>query len=130
MVRNTHYVKNVCIRIYSGPHFPAFGVNTERYSVSLHIQPECGKMRTRITPNADTFYSVISLLDPIFKSTSQRRTQNRVKQRYAKIIFVERSILGVCQVFEYTSASNLLDMQVTNLASTNSCVRQFEKLKT
>ena len=33
--------------LFSGPHFPAFGLNTERYSVSLHIQSECGKIRTR-----------------------------------------------------------------------------------
>ena len=25
---------------------------------TLHIQSECGKMRTRITPNTDTFYAV------------------------------------------------------------------------
>ena len=29
-----------------------------RYSVSLRIQSECGKMRTRITSNTDTFYAV------------------------------------------------------------------------
>ena len=33
-----HCVKSVCIRSYSGPHFPVFGLNTERYRV-------CGKMR-------------------------------------------------------------------------------------
>ena len=38
---------------YSGPHFSAFGLNTERYEVSLHIQSECRKMRTRITRNID-----------------------------------------------------------------------------
>ena len=27
-----HCVKSVCIRNYSGPHFLAFGLNTERYS--------------------------------------------------------------------------------------------------
>ena len=53
-----HCVKGVHIRSYSAPHFPAFGLNTERYSVSLRIQSECGKMRTRITPNTDTFYAV------------------------------------------------------------------------
>ena len=53
-----HCVKSVRIRSYSGPHFPAFGLNTERYSVSLRMQSKCGKMRTRITPNADTFYTV------------------------------------------------------------------------
>ena len=45
------------------PHFPTFGLNTERYGVSLRIQSECGKMqgkmRTRITPYTDTFYAVI-----------------------------------------------------------------------
>ena len=45
-----HCVKSVRIRSYSGPYFPAFGLNT------LLIQSECGKMRTRTTPNTDTFY--------------------------------------------------------------------------
>ena len=40
------------------PHFLAFGLNTERYSVSLRIHSECGKMPTRITPNTDPFYVV------------------------------------------------------------------------
>ena len=34
-------------RIISGPYFPTFGLNTERYSVCLRIQSECGKIRTR-----------------------------------------------------------------------------------
>ena len=49
-------VKSFGICSYSGPQFPAFGLNTERYGVSLRIQSECGKMRTKITPNTDTFY--------------------------------------------------------------------------
>ena len=32
--------------VFSGPYFPAFGLNTERYGVSLRIQSECGKIRT------------------------------------------------------------------------------------
>ena len=55
-----HCVKSVRIQSYSGSHFPAFGLNTtERYSVSLRIQSECGKMRTRITPTTDAFHDVI-----------------------------------------------------------------------
>ena len=54
-----HCVKSVRIRSYSGPYFPAFGVNTERYGVSLRIQSECGKIWTRKTPNTDTFHAVI-----------------------------------------------------------------------
>ena len=51
-------MKSVRVRSYSGPHFSTFGLNTEIYSVSLRIQSELGKMRTKITPNTDTFYAV------------------------------------------------------------------------
>ena len=53
-----HCVKSVRIRSFSGPYFPAFGLNTERYGVSLLIQSECRKTRARKTPNTDTFYIV------------------------------------------------------------------------
>ena len=55
---NTQCVKSVRIRCFSGPYFPAFGQNTERYGVSLQIQSECGKIRTKKTPNTDTFHAV------------------------------------------------------------------------
>ena len=51
-------VKNVRIRSYSSLYFPTFGLNTERYGVSLRIQSEGGKMRTGITPNTDSFHAV------------------------------------------------------------------------
>ena len=69
-----HCVKSVRIRSYSGlyfpafrliteicpycPYFPALGLNTERYGVSLHIQCKCGKIRIRITRNTDTSNAV------------------------------------------------------------------------
>ena len=34
-------------KFFSGLHFPAFGLNMERYSVALLIQSKCGKIRTR-----------------------------------------------------------------------------------
>ena len=58
-IQNIHCVKGVRIRSFSSPHFPAFGLNTERYFVSLRIQSECRKIRTRRTPNTDTFKVVI-----------------------------------------------------------------------
>ena len=54
-----HCLKSARIRSYSGPHFPAFGLNAERYLVSLCIQSKCGKIWTRITSKTDTFHSVI-----------------------------------------------------------------------
>ena len=43
-------IKSIRIRSFSGPYFPAFGLNTERYSVFLRIYSKCGKVRTRKTP--------------------------------------------------------------------------------
>ena len=43
-----HCIKSVRIWGYFGRHFLAFGVNTERYGVSLHIQSKYRKMQTRI----------------------------------------------------------------------------------
>ena len=53
-----HFVKSVGIWSFSDPYFPAFGLNTERYSVSLRILSKCGKMRSRKTPNMNTFHAV------------------------------------------------------------------------
>ena len=44
---------------YSGPHFPAFRQNTERYGASLRIHSEYGKIRTRKTPKMDILHAVI-----------------------------------------------------------------------
>ena len=55
---STYCVKSARIQSFSGLHFPVFGLNTERYSVFLRIQSECGKIRTRKTPNMDTFDAV------------------------------------------------------------------------
>ena len=57
--RVIHYVKSVRVWSFSSPHFPAFVLNTERYGVSHHFHTECGKIRTRKTPNTDTFHVVI-----------------------------------------------------------------------
>ena len=42
-------VKSVRIRNFSGPYFPAFELNTERWSVFLRIQSEWGKILTSFT---------------------------------------------------------------------------------
>ena len=54
-----HCVKSVLIGSFSGPYFPAFGLNTERYRISLRIQCKSGKIWTGKTPNTDTFHAVI-----------------------------------------------------------------------
>ena len=51
----SHCLRSVRIRGYSDLYFPSFGLNTEKYIVSLRIQAEYGKIRTIITLNTDTF---------------------------------------------------------------------------
>ena len=43
---------------FSGPFFPSFGLNTEKYRVSFYLQFDCGKIKSRETPNTDTFHTV------------------------------------------------------------------------
>ena len=57
LVKDWHCVKIVRIWSFSGPYFPTFGLKTER-CVSLCFQSECGRWRTRKTPNTDTFHAV------------------------------------------------------------------------
>ena len=63
--------KSFCILSFSGPYFPAFGLNTKIYRVSLRIQSESGKIWTRKNPNTDTFHAVIITII-IFKVTYSR----------------------------------------------------------
>ena len=62
-------VKSGRIWSFSSPHFSAFEVNTKRYGVSLRIQSESGKTRTRKTPNTDTFHAVKLLRFNPFRTT-------------------------------------------------------------
>ena len=68
-----HCVKSVRIWSYSDLHFPTFGLNMGRYSVSLRIQSKCWKMQITIIPNMDTFYEVWKHL--IKTKTSQKKNQ-------------------------------------------------------
>ena len=70
---------------YSGPHFPTFGLNTDRYSVSLSIQSKCGKIRTRITPKMDTFNAV---------SNDVTRNEEGWKKIFRKIVLVNLLQIG------------------------------------
>ena len=54
----THCVKSVHTQSFSSSYFPAFGLNTERYGLSLRIRFKYEKIRTRKTPNTDTFYAL------------------------------------------------------------------------
>ena len=71
-----HCVKSIHIQGLSGPYFPAFGLNTERYRVSLRILSECGKIRTTKKSKLDTFHTVQRLL---FVETAVRKIDTQHK---------------------------------------------------
>ena len=52
--------------VFSGPYFSAFGLNTEKHSVPLRIQSECGKI-SRKTLNMGIFEAVI-LVGPFLQN--------------------------------------------------------------
>ena len=91
---NCQQINNHCINIFrtwsfSGEHFPAFGLNTERYSVSFHsqsewerIQSECAIIRTRKTPNPDTFQAVNILRFYSHSSTKSIMRNNFLRATY------------------------------------------------
>ena len=60
--KSTHCLKSVRIRSYSGPHFPPIFPHADWIRRDTGISPnsvwmreDAGKMRTRTTPNTDTF---------------------------------------------------------------------------
>ena len=59
IIRITHSIKKIRIWSFSGPYIPAFWLNTEIYGVNIRIQSDYGNIRTRKTPNTDTFHAVI-----------------------------------------------------------------------
>ena len=59
--------------VFSGPHFPAFGLNTERYTfpafglnTSLRIQSVCGEIRTKKNSIFGYFSRSASLISKLF----------------------------------------------------------------
>ena len=91
---NHHRVKIVRILSYSGLHFPAFGLNSERYSASVRIHCKCGKMQTRIIPNTDTSYAAhFSKLNQRFKRASKYRTSIHTCQLRWIIQFIQGATL-------------------------------------
>ena len=71
-------VKSTALRFqsYSVRYFPVFGLETKRYLVSLRFQSEYGKVRTRITPNRDTFHAVQVLMTEVYEIEAQHIMKN------------------------------------------------------
>ena len=142
---STHCVKSVRIWCYSCPHFPTFGLNTERYGVSLRIQSECGKMRTRITPNTDTFHAVTRL--PVIWKVVALVLPWKIfpgdRLKYSDLIFFWDDFQRLCSsffeklpwkivtfffAFSTLTDINILVIEIKELQSRSTNSRKFKKL--
>ena len=61
--------------VLSGPYFPVFGLNTERYGVSLRIQSECWKIWTRKN----------SVFGHFSRSECVRSSEEFIPKKYGKV---------------------------------------------
>ena len=62
-------VKNVRTRSYSGPYFPPFGLNTEKYGLSLRIQSECPENTDQINSEYGHFLRSASFTSGIKRNS-------------------------------------------------------------
>ena len=94
-------LKSLRIRSLSGTYFPAFGLNTRRYSVSLRIQFKCRKIRTTKTPNRNNCTSDGGRTH----TTSKMNSFATIVNDWNLLIIVTKlSILDVCVYTGYTSS--------------------------
>ena len=67
---------------FSGPYFPAFGLNTKMYGVNLRIQSEYGKIRTRKNSVFGHFSRSVFSITAAYRSSHQRLQEARSLQGY------------------------------------------------
>ena len=116
---NAQCVKTVRIGSYSGPHFSRIFPNPDWISpYSVRMQKNARKMRTRITPNTDTFYAV-EVLDffagidlNIFSTNSkmyltpcQTFMMNSFQKQSSRGVFIKRCSKNMQQIYRRTTMS-------------------------
>ena len=83
-------IKGARIRNFSGPYFLAFGLNKNRYSVSLRIKSDRRKIQARKTPYTDTFHAVKkTLFLPCILEANGKRIWSEWRLRIQKFVDVE-----------------------------------------
>ena len=97
---NLHCVKSISIRSYSGPCFPAFKLNTEKYSLFLHIQFERRKIRTKKTWHAVTFYPVLGEFVLHFYRSSKVELVAELRLYFVKIAAYIDTLITLAYLFD------------------------------
>ena len=79
--------------VFSGPYFTVFGLNTEIYSVNLHIQSECRKIGTRKNSLFGHFSRSIIIIFVIIDINSFHYIM-KLLQKYVNLFFAEIAIVN------------------------------------
>ena len=110
--------------VISGPYFPAFGVNTERYEVSKYLSvfsPNVGKYGPEITPYGETFHAVLGLVIVIIVFGSDRTSSAATLLNYLHIMYQSIFCSFSSDFFTYQINFSVL-WPVWALRSLESCV--------
>ena len=84
-------VKIVQMRSFSGPYFPAFGLNTERYGASLRIQSQCGKIWTRKNSVSGQFSRSVWAISPwLTRPSSTLKIKWKCTHKPCKLIIINK----------------------------------------
>ena len=84
-----HCVQSVRIQSYSGPHFFRIFPHSDWI---LRMREHVGKMRTRITPNTDTFYAVFSKNEVFENSWYVLEISRNIFERFCGTIFTLKDL--------------------------------------
>ena len=129
---STHCVKSVRIRSFSDPHFLAFGLNTERYSVSSYLSifsqnaekygPEKLRKRTLFTECTTTVFavtatSVIATLTVISTSSATRNTNSYSNTTTITITVTATTTDSATSMITLTVSTIANDFMVPSLSS-------------
>ena len=79
--------------VFSGPYFTVFGLNTEIYSVNLHIQSECRKIGTRKNSLFGHFSRSVIIIFVIIDINSFHYIM-KLLQKYVNLFFAEIAIVN------------------------------------
>ena len=121
---NGYYLNEQCVKTarigsYSGPHFSRIFPNPDWISpYTVRKQENARKMRTRITPNADTFYAVevldffsgidlniFSTNSKMYLTSCQTFMMNSFQKQSSRGVFIERCSKNMQQIYRRTTMS-------------------------
>ena len=97
-------MKSVLIRSFSGPYFSTFGLNTETLNRwRIRIWSECEEIKTRKTPNMNTFHAmIVSKIVHILRHFHEKNDSNYLRESVTVYSFVLLKVLPVCVKLYYS----------------------------